>query len=39
MVLVDAELLKYNISCLEFGIFPGGLSGQFTMRSDGEGER
>lgn len=39
MALVDAELLKYKISCLELGIFPAGLSGQFTTRSDGEGER
>ena len=39
MALVDAELLKYKISCLELGIFPAGLSGQFTTCSDGEGER
>jgi hypothetical protein len=39
MALVDAELLKYKISCLELGISPAGLSGRFTARSDGEGER
>jgi len=39
MALVDAELLKYKISCLELGISPGSFSGQFTARSDGEGER
>ena len=39
MAFVDTELLKYKISCLELGISPGSLSGQFTTRSDGEGER
>ena len=39
MALVDAELLKYKILCLELGISPVSLPSQFTMRSDGEEER